>query len=397
MSDQSAGLSPKERGPKVEVFRGNLRIRFSLQGHRYVLALGWPDSTVHRPLAQLRADEIKRDILLNNFDPTLDRYRADGVRSGTRPDRSAAEWPPLLVVWDRYTDYKRPQCSPSTMRSQYQKWRLIFAKCPLPINAGGAIRTWLIETTTVDYARRLLQGLNGMGKWAVQSALIPSNPFQGLTIAAPKTDSDDAPIEFWSRAERDQIIAEFKSSSRYSHYAPLVEFLFFSGCRPSEALALQWADVERNLSGACKSLTFRGAIVEDEQGRFRRKEGLKRQRKRAVRLGPRLVALLGSMATSVPTGDSSDLVFPAPGGGPILWQNFSRRAWRSVLGALGLPYLSPYSTRHTMISLALKGCPDCDPPIAPMAVEDVAAIVGNSARVIYQCYAGVSKDLELRE
>jgi integrase len=288
------------------------------------------------------------------------------------------------------------------MRSQYQKWRLIFAKCPHPINAGGAIRTWLIETTTVDYARRLLQGLNGMGKWAVQSALVPSNPFQGLTIAAPKTDSDDAPIEFWSRDERDQIIAEFKASPRYSHYAPLVEFLFFSGCRPSEVLGLQWADIEWDRSGlgksgpgksACKSLTFRGAIVEDEQGRFRRKEGLKRQRKRSVRLGPRLVALLGSMAP----GDGSDLVFPAPGGGPILWQNFSRRAWRSVLGALGLPYLSPYSTRHTMISLALKGCPDCDPPIAPMAVEDVAAIVGNSARVIYQCYAGVSKDLELRE
>lgn len=380
---------PKSGGPQVRSRGGNLMIRFSLAGRRHNLSLGWPDNDIHRPLALLKAEEIRRDIALGQFDESLAKYRPAGMVAGTRPDRSTPAWPSLLEVFDRYTDYKRPQCSPSTMRSQYYKWRILLTQCPVPLDRGGEIRSWLIKSTTPGYARRILQGLNGMGKWAKEEEIIPSNPFHGLSIAVPKNEAQDDPIEFWTRDERDRIIEAFRGSRYYSHYARLVEFLFFTGCRPSEAIGLQWGDVDRD----CRSLTFRGAITEDEEGQLRRKDGLKRQKKRSIRLSPRLTKLL----SEADRGGAEDLAFPSPHGGPIRWNNFNNRAWRSILLGLGLDNLSPYSTRHTMISLALKGCPECDPPIAPMAVEDVAAIVGNSARVIYQCYAGVSKDLELRE
>jgi integrase len=391
MSDQpKRKYKARVAEPQIVERRGRLGIRFSVAGVRYNLGLGWPDTAMHRSLAELKINEVKRDLLLGDFDKTLERYRPDEFKARARPEPDdPTGWPPLIEVFDKYADHKRPQCSPSTMRSQYFKWRILLARCPVPLCSGGKIRSWLIKNTTPDYARRVLQGLNGMGKWAAEDKLIPSNPFQGLTIAVAKNADTDAPIEFWSRGERDRIIIAFRHHNCYSHYAALVEFLFFCGCRPSEALGLQWGDVAVD----CRSLTFRGAITENEAGQIRRKEGLKRQKKRMVRLGARVKGLLEGLER----GEDGDLVFPAPHGGPIDWSNFTRRAWKVIIGGLKFDYLSPYSTRHTMISLALKGDPHAVPPIAPMAVEDVAALVGNSARVIYGSYAGVSRDLELPE
>jgi integrase len=56
----------------------------------------------------------------------------------------------------------------------------------------------------------------------------------------------------------------------YGFYAKFIEFLFLTGCRPSEGVALQW----KHLSQDCCSIHFKQAVVISEDGLVC-KEGLK--------------------------------------------------------------------------------------------------------------------------
>jgi integrase len=59
-------------------------------------------------------------------------------------------------------------------------------------------------------------------------------------IKVPKGDLEDTDINPFSLEERDRIIQAFKADRYYKFYAPLIEFLFMTGCSPSAAVALQW-------------------------------------------------------------------------------------------------------------------------------------------------------------
>ncbi len=80
--------------------------------------------------------------------------------------------------------------------------------------------------------------LSACCKWAKKSGLIEADPFYGMAseIKLKKVSNEEVEIDPFSREERDRIIAAFKGNRYYKRYAPLVEFLFLNGCRPSEAL-----------------------------------------------------------------------------------------------------------------------------------------------------------------
>ena len=83
-----------------------------------------------------------------------------------------------------------------------------------------------------------------------------------------------------------------------------------------------------------------------------------------------------------------DLVFPSLQGGLIDTHNFCNRAWKTVFKGLDIPYRTPYSTRHTFITLCLEKGIDA---------KDVARWVGNSAEIIYKHYAASRRDLAVPE
>ncbi len=69
------------------------------------------------------------------------------------------------------------------------------------------------------------------------------------------------------------------------------------------------------------------------------------------------------MSSGKPVSGELHRVFPGPGrlqpwpkprlggGGPMLYQNFRRRYWEPAFKALGLPYVTPHSARHSFISV----------------------------------------------
>ncbi|MGG6267518.1 Arm DNA-binding domain-containing protein [Leptolyngbya sp. AN03gr2] len=62
---------------KVGALKGNLRLRWSHQRTRYCLTLGLADSPRNRTIAQMKADDIDRDIALGQFDSTLVKYKPE--------------------------------------------------------------------------------------------------------------------------------------------------------------------------------------------------------------------------------------------------------------------------------------------------------------------------------
>jgi integrase len=223
--------------------------------------------------------------------------------------------------------------------------------------------------------------LNACCNWAKKSKLIKENPFDGMTsdIKVPKYSHEDNDVNPFSNAERDMIIKAFEDSRYYKQYAPYVKFLFYTGCRPSEAIALQWKHITGN------TIIFEQAVVSSKDGLVL-KEGLKTQKSRKFPINKQLRELIETIQPEKINLDS--LIFPSPKGGWIDAHNFRNRAWKTILDSLNIEYRKPYQTRHTFISQQKAN-----------GVEDtqIKNWVGTSLKMIHDHYAGSIKHVQVTE
>lgn len=150
-------------------------------------------------------------------------------------------------------------------------------------------------------------------------------------------------------------------------YGNYVEFQFFAGTRPSEAIALTWRDVDLH----------RGhARISKARVMARDKARTKTARSRKVELCARAAAALRGQFEL--TGDGGEHVFCADDGGPFHDLQTPWRRWREAHKRLRMQYREPYHTRHTYATLAL---------MAGVNPNYVAKQMGNSPRVVFKHYA----------
>ena len=303
----------------------------------------------------------------------------------------------LLETWDKYIDFKTPSVSPSYLSHQLRATRNHLQKLScFPEMDAVTIRDWAMANLTVDSAKRLIAQLSACYTWAKNNKLTEGNPFAGMAsqIKLPrckKVNAGDREIEPFTATERDLIIAAFKTNqfchpftSRnhlHSNYAGYIQFLFYTGCRPSEAIGLQW----KNIDLGKRIVIFQGAVVQSPKGRVR-KQGLKTQAFRRFKINDQLGEILEN--TKPLSCSAESLVFPAAEGGFIIQDNFRKRVWKPILQGLQLQYRVPYQTRHTFVTLCLdKG----------IDAKDIAQWVGNSPEIIYRHYAGSRHSLQVPE
>ncbi len=358
------------------VDNGSIKLRWRWEGKRYSLGTG-----IHPgdKIGAIRLAEvirvISRDLQYGEFSGDTSKYKALLKPESVKPVPQVTI-PTLQTLWDKYTDFRRPSLSPNTLIKDYVAVSKALERCPYGLEQQGQVRDWLIKNYPPESAKRILTRINACCRWAQQSQLIPSNPFQGMaaSISIPKGERGRDEIDPFSPDERAAIIAGFESSQYYRHYAPLVQFLFLTGCRPGEALGLEWSHISDGL------IHFQQTSVNGLRGEL--KQGLKTQSSRKFPVNRQLQELLDNIPRV------NKLVFPSPTGRVIDWTNFRARAWVTVLKSVGVRYRKVYQTRHTFITEALR---------RGMSVQDVAKLVGNSPQVIYAHYAGVSRDLVVPE
>ena len=396
-------MQVKERHSKgtvaIIVSNERLQLRFNYGGKRHYLSLGLSDTQVNRKVAEAKAKLIESDIIYERLDPTLDKYRpqiAAKIDVPVTPVSTPSL--PLTDLWEKYTQHRSSKVTQSTLVRDYGKIAKRLQLIPKGVDNAAAVKTWLLSNYSQEVARRTLVQLNAGVRWCVKTGLISENGFVEMPKEGKKKTNKKKRKHF-SANERDLIIKAFEKntySSKFaliphSYYAPYVKILFMTGCRPEEAIALQW----KHISKDCSEIHFEEAIPSDTRIRG----SLKTDSPRIFPCNPQLQALLKSIRPA--NAKETDPVLPSPEGKEIDTHNFLNRMWKPVVEKLVEEgkskekeeekvelYLPQYNARHTFITLALENGLDA---------KDVAYLVGNSAEIIYKKYAGVKRDLYIPE
>ena len=177
---------------QLKCSNGRLQLVFSYGGRRHYLSLGFPDTLTNRKLAEMKAREIELDILSGHFDATLARYQPHSALSIAAPDipPQIPAKPSLADLWEKFVEYKRPQCSPNTMIYVYGHFTTYVKKLPThDLEKAGEIRDFCVKTFPLESCKRFIVRLNACCNWAMKAGSIDANPFSGMAgeIKPPKS------------------------------------------------------------------------------------------------------------------------------------------------------------------------------------------------------------------
>ena len=383
--------------PSLESFQGRLRIRFRLNSQQKAFSLGLADTPENRVKGESIASQIHLDMLSDNFDSTLGKYKPHThltVVEAIKPKEALD----LAQLWERYTEFRSKQVSETTLKLNYARVASHVQKLPVKsLSDAIVIRDYLLSKNSDYTAKRILTQFNACCNWAVKSKLIDSNPFNEMAaeIKLSKAESESLDIDPFTRKERDTIIQAFKEHKKYSHYTSFVQFLFLTGCRTSEAIGLKW----KHINSDCSRIIFCESVVNVSSQKIRK--GLKTQNKRTFPCNRQLQSFLLSIKPEIVDPDTP--VFTSIQGQEINAHTFNAMCWHGCENKgkryIGIVkqladegkiehYRPQYQTRHTFVTLCLD---------AGVEVKDVARWIGNSPEIIYKHYAGNKRDLQVPE
>lgn len=395
-------MNTPQKSPKgsasVESFQGRLRIRLPRQlydGKQKYLTLGLSDTPEHHIVAEGKVREIEQDILKDSlipgtFDFTLSKYRPQTHLTLVKPVEEPQKVLTLNELWDKYTEFKSTQLEETTILRDYGKIQKRIPKLPTQdISEAVEIRDYLLKAYSAEVAKRTLKQFNACCNWAVRSKLIDSNPFNGMATEIQSKKCSKTSRMSFTKEEKDAIIKAFENNTysskfapvSHSYYAPYVKFLFLTGCRPEEAIALKWKHIQVNI------IVFSEAVATDLKIRKNTKTDVIRW----IPINAQLQSLLDGIKPENISPET--LVLPAISGRELDAHNFLNRVWKPVLTNLLKDgkvrhYLPQYNCRHTFITLALE---------AGVTVPQIAKWVGNSPEVIMKHYADTTRQVQIPE
>jgi integrase len=90
-SSSQPKLSKAKKGTvQLKSSNDRLQLVFTWQRKRHYLSLGLPDTPINRKVAEQKARQIELDFVSGNFDPTLDKYRTEGITPIKRSSATVA-------------------------------------------------------------------------------------------------------------------------------------------------------------------------------------------------------------------------------------------------------------------------------------------------------------------
>ena len=401
---------------KISTDKDYLRLQFpsalskQLYGKRqFFKSLGRQDTAENRKWAESLAARIQADIdhpdVETLFDPSLKKYLGIKVENVIlHPTSTTIK---LQELWNEFCDYKYKtgKISETTYKTKYTRtfsnWlRPYFEEYISQELAERIVFELQKQKVNKTNLRKMISALKEACDRSINQGNLNRNYFAGLkeNIKPPKRSKqliEEEDYRAFTREERDIIINTFKTSHKDSErqIAPLVEFLFLTGCRLGEAFAFKWKDIKPK----------KGWIVFDESYSSETKI-TKSTKTDVIRIFKiqgytRLINLLDRMKTQ--NFDADDYVFTTLGGKQYnrlnlsaLWLGLDKSkkgnkyyypgvVTRLVQDGEINQYLKPSATRHTFITIQAH---------AGVDLKLLADSVGNSVDVIYDHYLGVNKD-----
>ncbi len=231
-------------------------------------------------------------------------------------------------------------------------WMLHFAMVRVDLITTTQVRKVVSSITwrSPGVKRNALVKLSTILRSAVIDGLISRNPAEALQL--PKRTKKE--IDPFTLEEANQITTRLYEHPHWPSqiYAAFFEFVFFSGVRLSEGLALRWdaVDLEKKVAHVKRTVAL-GEVVE------RTKTG----KDRFVLLNERALHALEfarEYAERRRKGKGrvteSPFIFPPSKNAEYVRQTSDlHHQWRPVLKELGIRYRPPYNCRHTYATICL--------------------------------------------
>ena len=384
---------PDGRIPKItpDNNRGSIRIRFRYQGKDYTLTgLGRYDDPLCLTNAEKICQTIKMDILTSIFDCSLHKYRPkaevpQNVISLPSDGKSLKE------VWEAYKTAKATTIAETTQIIDWKQVDRCLSKayqCLKPENSYKLVAEMLLHYSP-GTLYNVCRWLAGASNFAAEKELIPNSYWSDLGSYLPEMTENQRSKQAFTENEIDTIFQAFRlntftdkfSAYKDSFFADFVEFLFLTGCRPSEAIALRWEHVKGN------KIHIKQAYVGGV------KKGTKsKKHNREFPINAQMRAFLDKRCPEMVRNPDA-LIFPGQKGGFINLHNFSRRYWKRIVDALWKErkveiYLPLYNLRHTAASFYSRQGVD---------LTTLAKLLGTSEDMLQEHYLGADRTIQLPE
>ena len=377
--------SPKGE-PSINVSNGILQIRLPLPDKSIqYLSTGLRDTPENRVLVDERLAVLRRDIYAGTFqiDGWKQRYHPKPKVSQPSFTHDSAEIT-IKSIWIRYRDHCEKIFSFSTVASKLRvadKFLLPLLEKPefQSLSSAKQLISYIYEIKKESRARALSETLRAMFNFALDSGWMNENPIAGMKLRGSKAGNQADPF---TKREIDLILNEFRVRGK-TQYALFAEFLYRTGCRPSEAVALKKSDITE------KYILFQSADVKG-----REKQGLKTQKNRRFPINKSLQKLIDEILKTC--SDDCPYLLQLHGDKwkyDTFYTEWGRNdgeesrgvVWHLAKTGQITHYRSPYSLRDTLISTYLKD---------GISHKQVAKWVGNSEITIVRHYSGLMEEEE---
>lgn len=154
--------------------KGRLQIVFSypveengeVKRKRFYISTGYDDTPLNRQRVGDTVRTIQRDIDYGEIDLSLQKYRPTASLSTVSPippispNSAAKNQPKLNELWDKYSQFKKPQVSPSTFAKDFARHRNHIERLPnQSLEEAALIRDYLLANLTPDAAKQRFSNL----------------------------------------------------------------------------------------------------------------------------------------------------------------------------------------------------------------------------------------------
>ena len=364
---------PVDMPTGVEVFRKSLRIRFTWNGRRCSETLPYPVTQKGIAAASKLRDQVVSLIKLGLMD---DAKYAELFPGSALPAGGTPGFGEYAQLWLDSRDITAgTRLNYKSVLNMY--WMPHLALTRIDLITPTLLRRIVAGTewTSSGVKRNAIAKMTTIMRSAVGDGLLQKNPAEALEL--PKRTKKE--VDPFQLAEAERIIDRLYQTQHWPSliYAALFEFLFFTGLRISEALALQWQDVDWSRRTVHVRRTV--ALGELEE---RTKTGSDRfvlLNQRALRALWFAKAYADRRLLGVGRVTSTPHVFP-PSKGQVHVKQTSNvhHQWRPTLQALGIRYRPPYNCRHTYATMCL---------MSGLNPAFIAQQLGHSVQMLLSTYA----------
>lgn len=365
----------KAKSGTVSVSAAENRVRLRWQAidangvkRRYCLSFG-ADTQHNWTAAELLAKQIELDIISGNFDTSLKKYRPadDDKNQALSIDK----------IFDKFISAKKTELENSSIdKYGVLKNQLIKNLGNISIElideakANKFIKYCQSKELTGETINAYLTLLRAVWVWAIKRQLAEINPWQDLKV---RTEPKQMARPF-SEEEVSRILKAFEGN----HYYNFVVFVLSVGCRPGEAIALNWDAVSEDCSEVW--------IGRGWDAKTKQLKATKTRKNRTLLVNESCQRMLLKRRESAAGNDSA--VFLSEKGKRIDRKNFLNREWKKALKVAGIEYRPFYNSRHSKWTNEVYHGLD---------IATAASLAGNTPRTMLNRYLGVTKIPKLRE